>query len=141
MLSKLLKSAALSILMLAALHAHAAPVQAENRAKALFEVKMGQSRFVIKIQGRQAVRDARRIIRTKRPVFMMGQVVAAPASYNRKWRFHVEPSSIQFIELAMEVCDANPRFIQENLSRIGDGILPNGIWCPWASKLSKELPR
>jgi hypothetical protein len=31
------------------------------------------------------------------------------------------------------------QYIEEHLDEVGDMLLPNNVWCPWDSKLTKEL--
>lgn len=140
MIRTYLNSIALLALTLSISVGITAPAHAEKKSnKALFEITMGSSRFVIQVQGRPNIQNARRIIRSKSSVFMLGLVVPAPRTYNRKWKFHVAPNTIQFVELAMEVCDAAPKYVQEHLAEVGGSFLPGNIWCPWSSVLSKEI--
>lgn len=70
----------------------------------------------------------------------MGIVVASKAPYNPAWSYHLRPDSISFFEMAIEVCDANMRYVEEHLDEVGGAFLPGGGWCPWSSKLVREIP-
>lgn len=48
--------------------------------------------------------------------------------YNPDWSFHMGPGSIVTGEFFMEVCDASPGYVEENLDDwVGER------WCPWSS--------
>ena len=68
-----------------------------------------------------------------------GIINPTPAWYNPGWSFHLKPESIDFFELAMEVCDANACWVEENLADIGGAALPGNFWCPWSSLLDREV--
>lgn len=39
----------------------------------------------------------------------------------------------------MEVCDAAVDYVEENLADVGGAFLPNSFWCPWGSRILREL--
>lgn len=68
-----------------------------------------------------------------------GTIVERPVWYNPGWSFHLAPDSIGFFELAAEVCDANVTWVEEHLGEIGGSALPQMFWCPWSSRLVREV--
>ncbi|MEV4195495.1 BP74-related protein [Streptomyces toxytricini] len=108
-----------------------------------FEFTDGTDTFVIKLTDPAKIRQARNILSgvdtENRGV--MGTVVKTPASYNKPWTYHLDPNSVQFFGMAMEVCDASIAYVDEHLDEVGGALLPRSTWCPWHSKLTRELPR
>jgi hypothetical protein len=108
-----------------------------------FEVSDGPPKetFVIALTNPALVAEARAIVdgREKAKVHVMGKVVKEPAPYNPPWHFHLDPESISFFEVAVEVCDATTSYVEEHLSEVGGHFLPNSIWCPWGSRVVREL--
>ena len=98
--------------------------------------------FVIKLTNAERISEARAILTGKQTdrTHVTGIVVKEKASYNPDWSYHLKPESISFFQLAMEVCDANMRYVEEHLNEVGGAFLPNNGWCPWASKLVREIP-
>ena len=72
-------------------------------------------------------------------VRVMGVVVKAPAPYNPPWSYHLDPASLRFFECAIEVCDANPRYVEEHLDEVCGSLLPQCEWCPWSSRVVEEI--
>ncbi len=102
----------------------------------------GQLReFVFFVQDPAKAQEARAILSdpkaTKRSV--SGTIVRQPVWYNPGWSFHLDPASINFFQLAMEVCDANATWVEENLPTLGGDALPGLFWCPWSPKLDREV--
>ncbi len=95
--------------------------------------------FIFKLTDAARVAEARKIIASKVDRHVQGTIVPTPAPYNPAWAFHLDPSSISFFQLAIEVCDANVTYVAEHLSEVGTDFLPNRHWCPWSSTLSREV--
>jgi hypothetical protein len=99
------------------------------------------ARFVIRLDSSEKIAHARAILdgsETLR-VHVQGTIVRAPAPYNPTWSFHLDPASIEFFAMAIEVCDARTQYVEDHLSEIGSAFLPNAHWCPWSSRVVAEL--
>ena len=55
-----------------------------------------------------------------------------PAEYNLPWSWHMDPVDIEMTELAIELCDARPSFVENNLD---EWIDVGGRFCPWSAHL------
>eukprot|EP00434_Breviolum_minutum_P043111 symbB.v1.2.038405.t1/scaffold5962.1/size22111/2 len=54
---------------------------------------------------------------------------------DQNWSWHVDPKDVTWAEVATEVCDASPGYIEKN----GAWLSSPGKWCPWkVSVLSVE---
>jgi len=88
------------------------------------------------------IAKARDIVSGKETRFVhpQGTIIQKTASYNPKWSYHFDPDSIEFFEMAIEVCDANMKYVEEHLDEVGGAFLPNSHWCPWNSTILREIP-
>lgn len=68
-----------------------------------------------------------------------GKLVLERAQYNEARPFHFDPDSIELSGNSREVCDATAMEIEEHLSEVGGAFLPNNEWCPWSSRLVREV--
>ena len=100
----------------------------------IFDCPPNTSTFTIKLTNPQTIQEARNIIATGAPKMVTGTIIKQPVYYNSPWSYHLDPKSIGFIEGAVEVCDANMNYLEANL----DTAFPD--WCPWTSRLIKEIP-
>jgi len=97
--------------------------------------------FVVRLTDPGTIQQARDIAagREMESVRVMGTVVKAPAFYSPSWSFHLEPLSIRFFSVAAEACDADIRQLEKDLEQVGGALLPRSQWCPWASRLMREI--
>lgn len=118
--------------------------QAPAKAEAFFNIgfkDVSDRLFVIKLTDAAEIEAARLAIRDpeNNPHSVMGIVVKETADYNPTWRFHLDPGSIDLFQVAVEVCDANPEYVEENLDEVCGATLPDCRWCPWSSQVVSEV--
>ena len=107
-----------------------------------FEFTDATDVFVILLEDPTKVARARRVLggQESSHTHVGGIVVSERASYNPGWGYYLKPESINFFEVATEVCDASIRYVEEHLAEVGGAFLPGRRWCPWSSKLTREIP-
>jgi hypothetical protein len=101
-----------------------------------------EDRFVIKLVDSEKIEHARKILRGAETgrTHIAGIIALKKASYNHPdWSYHMKPDSIEFFDVAAEVCDATMRYVEEHLDEVGGAFLPGNRWCPWGSELTREL--
>lgn len=97
--------------------------------------------FVIELHDQATIEHARRIISGVETgvVHIMGTIIKSKATYNPDWSFHLDPPTISFWQMAIEVCDGSTQYVEDNLADVGGSTLPNNHWCPWSSRLVAEV--
>ncbi|WP_460722683.1 BP74-related protein [Nocardia heshunensis] len=58
---------------------------------------------------------------------------------NPGWDFSLDPNTISFFTVAIEVCDSSIEYLEDNLDEACGAFLPGCVWCPWSSRLTREL--
>lgn len=98
-------------------------------------------KFVFRLDDLDKIREARAILAdiTSLKVHVQGSIVPQRAEYNPGWSFHLDPRSIGFFEMQIEVCDANVTYVENHLDEVGGAFLPQSFWCPWSSRLVAEV--
>jgi uncharacterized protein (TIGR03437 family) len=98
--------------------------------------------FVIQVTNPATIDQARGqlVLPQSERSHVTGTLVKAPSFYNAPWGYHLDPVSIGFFDTSVEVCDANPQYVQDHLADVGDALLPENRWCPWNSTLTAEIP-
>ncbi|QQS45106.1 MAG: hypothetical protein IPM66_14160 [Acidobacteriota bacterium] len=97
--------------------------------------------FVIKLTDPAKIMHARQLLNgmtTQRP-HVMGIIVKSPVPWNAPWSYHLDPVTIDFFDFAIEVCDGSVSYIEEHLAEVGGALLPGNRWCPWGSRLIREV--
>lgn len=58
----------------------------------------------------------------------LGTVVRDDPDVNEPWSWHIDPSTLEFADVTIEVCDGLP-------SHVEDGIVTSDQYCPWSAKV------
>jgi hypothetical protein len=105
------------------------------------KVMRGPHEFVVELTDPDKIAQARAIVTgdETHAVRIRGTIARGRTDYNEDWPFHLLPDSIEFFTDAIEVCDATPGYIEENLEFAGTDFLPGLAWCPWASRVVREV--
>ena len=101
----------------------------------------GQPRFVIELNDEAKIAHARKILSGEETgrIHIHGRIIKRPVPYNPGWSFHLDPNTIDFFEMAIEVCDSSMQYLEDHLDEAGGAFLPGGHWCPWSSRLVDEV--
>lgn len=57
-----------------------------------------------------------------------GLVVRDDPSVNAPWSWHIDPASLEFADMTIEVCDGLPSFVE-------DGTVTSDRYCPWSAEV------
>lgn len=57
-----------------------------------------------------------------------GLIVRGDPGVNAPWSWHIDPDSLEFADMTMEVCDGLP-------SHVEDGTLSGDRFCPWSAEV------
>jgi hypothetical protein len=104
-------------------------------------VTVDEKEFVIQLTNDDLIAHARKLLsgeETSEP-HVHGRIIKRAQPYNLEWSFHLDPDTIAFFEQAIEVCDANTTYVEDHLDEACGAFLPGCHWCPWSSKLTREV--
>ena len=109
----------------------------------VFSVLPRPETFIVKLTDPAKIKKARDILNgvEKDDTAVGGIIVKSPACYNQPWSFHLDPESIGFFGVAAEVCDASIVSVEDFLDKAGGAFLPGNVWCPWSSRILREIPK
>jgi len=137
--------AATAALGLAAVPATAAalPHLAEAAKPAYFVMTdVTGEHFTVKMTDQEDIDHARALLsgKTTEMPHVFGRIVKRYQEWNSRWSYYLEPASVAFFDVSIEVCDASIPYVEEHLDEAGGAFLPGGWWCPWSSRIISELP-
>jgi len=58
----------------------------------------------------------------------VGRIVRDDPSVNEPWSWHIDPSTLEFADQTIEVCDGLPEYVE-------DGTLTSDTYCPWLTEV------
>ncbi|MEG4577473.1 hypothetical protein QUA56_33130 [Microcoleus sp. N3A4] len=118
-----------------------APSYAAAPARFVLETPPYPDQFVIELTDESKIQQARSILNgtEQDETHVLGRIIKRPAAYNSKWSYQLDPATISFFSMAIEVCDASIGYVEDHLDEAGGAFLPGAYWCPWSSRLVKEI--
>lgn len=66
---------------------------------------------------------------TSRARIPIADLRCQPVDWNAPWSWHLDPSTVRFAEVTIEVCDARPSYVEEHCESFG------ARYCPWGVEL------
>jgi hypothetical protein len=104
---------------------------------AYFVVKfshLDDEEFVVFAADQEDVDAMRAEARAEDKTKLVAGVVRKGKPYNPDWKFVMGSRSLEIAEVAIEVCDGDPYYVQRHLKQwMGD------VWCPWSSYVDREV--
>ena len=97
--------------------------------------------FIIQLDDDKKIQKARDILSgtEKNEIHVHGRIIKRTAPYNPRFSFYLDPGTINFFQMAIEVCDANMVYVEDHIDEAGGAFLPGSHWCPWDSRLTREV--
>lgn len=105
------------------------------RGGALATFEVGGERFRVWTTNPQTVRDLHELQRgASKASIPSGRILRGPGRgrHNAPYRWHLDPQDMFMVEVAIELCDALPSYVQENMDEFVGKV---GRYCPWSAKL------
>ncbi|CEP12280.1 hypothetical protein [Parasitella parasitica] len=100
-----------------------------------------QEEFVFELNDDAKIAHARRILSGEETdrVHVLGRIIKGSQPYNPKFHFSFDSNTIDFFHYAPKACDSSLLYVEYHLSEVCGAFLPNCQYCPWASKLTREV--
>lgn len=67
------------------------------------------------------------------PSIPVGLIVRDDPSINEPWSWHIDPSTVEFADVTIEVCDGLPEYVE-------DFTLTSDVYCPWGAQIVSLEP-
>jgi len=95
---------------------------------AVFEVA-GSETYKVELATPELVQHAEDLLAGK-PVaaIPLGNVVRDDAGVNEPWSWHIDPATLEFAEVTIEVCDGLPSYVEGR-------TVTSEQYCPWSAKV------
>jgi len=96
-------------------------------AEFLIEVVPGE-RFVLRTTHPDTIRLADENMRGLNGAFPLGPLRRGDGGFNAPWTWHLDPAETRLVDVAIEVCDGRPSYVERNQSDYP-------TYCPWGAKV------
>jgi hypothetical protein len=96
-----------------------------------FVVSVNGETFVMRVRDAETIRLARDSIARLNRMFPIGPLRGGHGGFNQPWSWHLDPDQVRMTEVAIEVCDGEPSYVEEHLSDYP-------TYCPWGARVIRE---
>jgi len=93
-----------------------------------FVVDVAGERFVLRLTDAETIRLAEANLLGRNSMFPLGPLRAGNGGFNAPWTWHLDPAETRLVELAIEVCDGRPSYVEGHQSDYP-------TYCPWGGKV------
>ena len=100
-----------------------------ERPYAEFLVAVDRETFVLRATDAETIRLATENFRGRNAMFPIGPLRPGAGGFNGPWSWHFDPDRVRMAEIAIEVCDGRPSYVEENLQDFLGG------YCPWGARV------
>jgi alkylglycerol monooxygenase len=94
-----------------------------------FLVAVGQETFVLRATDPETIHLATENFSGRNRQFPIGPLLTGDGGFNAPWSWHFDPDRARMTELAIEVCDGTPSYVDEHLADFVSG------YCPWSARV------
>jgi hypothetical protein len=96
-----------------------------------FVVSVAGETFVMRVEDAETIRLARENRAGRNALFPIGPLRRGDGGFNAPWSWHLDPAEVRMAEVAIEVCDGRPSYVESHL-----GDYP--MYCPWGARVVGE---
>ena len=91
--------------------------------------------FRVLIRDPEVAAEADRLIASGERRILSGRVVRGDGGFNEPWSWHIDPDSVGFADITIELCDGCPHYIEEDLTYWTDTVR---YYCPWSTEIVRR---
>jgi len=100
-----------------------------SRPYAEFLVAVDRETFLLRTTDPETIRLATENFRGRNAQFPIGPLLPGDGGFNAPWSWHFDPDRVRFTELAIEVCDGQPSYVEAHRADFLGG------YCPWGARV------
>lgn len=92
--------------------------------------------FDVLIRDPERIAEAEALVGRGNRKIVNGRLRRGDGGVNQPWSWHMEPESIEFADVTIEVCDGRPSDVEADLETWIDTV---GRFCPWGSEVTARV--
>jgi hypothetical protein len=104
----------------------------EPEETALFTVEVSGEQFRVKAEGEAAIAAMQSRLSSGTTGVISGTLVRGNGGFNGSWSWHLEPTTVTAPDLAIELCDGRPSFVEDDIDYWMNSVKQ---YCPWGAKV------
>jgi len=105
-------------------------------AGATYRVDVSGETFVLRTTSPAVVAQLDEALATRRVGVLGGSLRRGNGGFNPAHQWHIDPATVYVADLAIELCDGLPSFLDDDLDYWVDTV---GSYCPWSARVVARL--
>jgi hypothetical protein len=105
-----------------------------NSAVFVVEVVEGET-FRILLQDEDRISEARERLASAEAMVVHGELARGTGGFNTEFSGHLKPATVTFVDVAMELCDGRPSYVESELEYYLESVK---FYCPWGVTIIAE---
>ena len=104
---------------------------------AVYEVEVAGERFRVALQTEAQVTRAEELLASGAEQNVHGTLKRGNGGFNMTYSWHLDPSSVTFPDMTMEICDGRPQSeVEADVDYFVDTVK---YYCPWGAKIVSRI--
>lgn len=116
------------------------PTAPEPPSEAVFRVRAcagsghapAGEEFRVLIRDPALIAQAEDLVGAGQEKIVSGRLAQGDGGFNDPWSWHLEPATVELVDVAIELCDGCPSFIEDDPDFWFDSV---GRYCPWSTEI------
>jgi hypothetical protein len=112
------------------------PAEPTPEAPASYAVQVEGEAFVVRVTTGGQVAEMEARLASGEPGVINGVLESGDGGFNDPWSWHLVPESVETPDVAVEVCDGTPSFVEQELDYWLDTV---ERYCHWCAVVTERL--
>lgn len=109
----------------------------DKDARSVYEVEVaGEETFRIALTTDEQIATADSVMQSDRVGAILGDLRRGDGGFNTGYSWHLDPESVEFPDMAIELCDGLPSFVESDLDYWVDTVR---TYCPWSARVLRRV--
>ncbi len=104
----------------------------------LFTIQIHENtteRFKVLVRDPAKANELRQLMKGERIGHINGELRRGDGGFNKPWSWHLDPDTIEVVEVSIELCDGTPSFVESELDYWLNVVKR---FCPWGTRVVAE---
>lgn len=104
----------------------------------LFTIQIHENtteRFKVLVRDPAKANELRQLMKGEKIGHVNGELREGDGGFNKPWSWHLDPDTVEVVEVSIELCDGTPSFVERELSYWLNVVKR---FCPWGARVVAE---
>jgi hypothetical protein len=98
----------------------------------MFVIEVSGEQFKVRVTDPQDAAALQQRLNAGQTGVISGKLVAGHGGFNTPWSWHLDPATIEVPDMAIELCDGRPSFVEADLPYWLNSVRN---FCPWGARV------